>query len=367
MKTQKLTIAMFGSYPPPYGGVAIHIQRLRAMLVKNCIECIIYDISNYTKKDKKTININKIYNWYHIFIPKGDIVHIHKSYINLKHIIFFIILYRVMGKKVILTYHGRRYDVKNFNWFKRMITKATADFISHYIVVGPHIKDNLLFLNVNPNKISIIPAFLPPVIKNEEIDKIPQRIFDFMEHHTPLISANAYRISFYNNQDLYGVDMCIDLCADLQNVYPQIGLVFCLPDIGDYEYFNKMKQKITGKGIENNFLFVTQSYQFYPILMKSDIFVRPTNTDGDAISIREALYFKIPAVASDVVPRPEGTILFKNRDFNDFTLKVKGVLDNYKWHKEGLEAIKLEDNFEKLMRVYKEAISYRTEKNERRR
>lgn len=358
MKTQKLTIAMFGSYPPPYGGVAIHIQRLRAMLVKNCIECIIYDISNYTKKDKKIININKIYNWYHVFIPKGDIVHIHKSYINLKHIIFFIILYRVMGKKVVLTYHGRRYDVKNFNWFKRMITKATADFISHYIVVGPHIKDKLLFLNVNPNKISIIPAFLPPVIKNEEIDEIPQRIFDFMEHHTPLISANAYRISFYNNQDLYGIDMCVELCNNLKKKYPKIGLILCLPYIGDLNYFNIIQNKIKDYGIKNNFLFITQPYQFYPILMNSDIFVRPTNTDGDAVSIREALYFRVPVVTSDIVPRPEEVILFKNRDINDFTLKVKDILNNYEWHKKILEEVKLEDNYKKIIEVYNKVNGY---------
>ena len=126
----------------------------------------------------------------------------------------------------------------------------------------------------------------------------------------------------------------------------------CLPDIGDYDYFNKMEQKIADKSIENNFLFVTQPYQIYPILMKSDIFVRPTNTDDDAVSVREALYFKIPLVASDVVPRPEGTILFKNRDINDFTLKVKDILDNYRWHKKRLEAVKVEDDAEKILGVY---------------
>jgi len=89
-----------------------------------------------------------------------------------------------------------------------------------------------------------------------------------------------------------------------------------------------MKQRISDKQIEENFLFQTKPCQMYPIIMKSDLFLRPTNTDGDAVSIREALHFKVPAVASDVCPRPEGTILFKCRDIDDLTSKVKEVLDN---------------------------------------
>lgn len=366
----KLTIVLIGSYPPPYGGVTVHIRRLQTFLLNNGIQCIVYEYNkpcSHLKNNENIINIRKIKNWRHILNPKGSVIHIHTSRLHLKKSIIFSLLCKLRGKKVIITYHALAYlhDAEHFRWLKK-IAKLSSKFVFHYIAVSPEIKNKLLLLKVKSNKISVIPAFLPPTIKQRDIEDIPQAIWDFIRNHNPIISSNAFRISFYNNQDLYGVDMCIDLCADLQNAYPLIGLVFCLPDIGDYEYFNKMKQKITGNGIENNFLFVTQPYQFYPILTKSDIFVRPTNTDGDAVSIREALYFRIPVVTSDIVSRPDGTILFKNRDVDDFTIKVKDVLDNYEWHKEGLEAIKLEDNFEKLMGVYQKAISYRTEKNERR-
>ena len=119
-----------------------------------------------------------------------------------------------------------------------------------------------------------------------------------------------------------------------------------------------MKQRIAEKCIENNFLFITEQYQFYPILMKSDVFVRPTNTDGDAVSLRAALYFKIPSVTSDAVPRPEGTILFKSRDINDFTSKVKDVLDNHKQHKMRLEEVELGDNIGKIIEIYQNIASY---------
>lgn len=87
--------------------------------------------------------------------------------------------------------------------------------------------------------------------------------------------------------------------------------------------------------------------------MKCDVFVRPTNTDGDAVSLREALYFWIPSVASDAVQRPEGTVLFNSRDIDDFTAKVKDMIDIYERYKRISETVKMEDNFEKIMEVYR--------------
>ena len=86
--------------------------------------------------------------------------------------------------------------------------------------------------------------------------------------------------------------------------------------------------------------------------MKSDVFVRPTNTDGYGVSIAEAIHFKIPAVASDVCQRPEGTILIRSRDIDDFTSKIKNVLDNYEVHKRRVAKVILEDNVEKILELY---------------
>ncbi len=54
-----------------------------------------------------------------------------------------------------------------------------------------------------------------------------------------------------------------------------------------------------------------------PLFEYIDIFLRPTNTDGDSLSIREAIYSGIPTIASDIVERPFGTITFKNRVVSD--------------------------------------------------
>jgi glycogen synthase len=46
----------------------------------------------------------------------------------------------------------------------------------------------------------------------------------------------------------------------------------------------------------------------------ADLFVRPTLADGDAVSVREALFLGRPVVASDAAHRPPGVRLFKTGD-----------------------------------------------------
>ncbi|HET9594605.1 MAG TPA: glycosyltransferase, partial [Anaeromyxobacteraceae bacterium] len=50
------------------------------------------------------------------------------------------------------------------------------------------------------------------------------------------------------------------------------------------------------------------------VVAASDVFVRPTTADGDALSVREALALGRPVVASAVGDRPPGCLLFPPGD-----------------------------------------------------
>ena len=209
-----------------------------------------------------------------------------------------------------------------------------------------------------------VPAFIPPTVKEEDYQKVPPYVRDFMKLHNPVISANAFRIRFYRGVDLYGLDMIVELTARLKNRYPEIGTVFCLPSIGDKEYFDRLNQEINESGLSEHILFITQPIdEVYPIWQESDIFVRPTVTDGDALSIREALYFKTPVVTSDACPRPEGVILFNNRNIDSFTNSVEKVLGNYTQFKKEAESIKVDSAFNRILGIYNNLAERGTERN----
>lgn len=353
-RDKKPKIALIGAYPPPYGGISIHIQRLKDILDKKGIECFVYSFSEYDYNNIKNVEgikspLKWIINFF--FNANEDIIHNHGSDWRLRVIIS---LMSLMGKKSIISIHGESLKKSlEGNYFKKIIIKTSLKFSSAVIAANRDIKELCLNIGVKPEKIHLISPFIPPFIKENEINEIPKNIKDFISKHSPIISANAYKISFFNNQDLYGIDLCVILAAHLQKEYPDIGFVFLLPNVGNHDYFNKLKSILSEKNIENNFIFITEPLdQFYPILMKSDIFVRPTNTDGDSVSIKEALYLDVPVIASDAVIRHESTILFKNRSMDDYIEKCEEVINNYEFYKKMVESTELEKNDEKILELY---------------
>jgi len=349
-------IALLGAYPPPYGGVSIHIQRLMYGLEKKGIECVVYDFSGEQKdvSDNNVVVVRNHKKWLlkYIFTVKENIIHVHVSDWRLRAVIG---LMGLLGKKTVISIHGEILEgsLKEGSWLRKQIIKLAIKHASFIIADNEKIKNLALSLGVEQQKTAHISAFIPPTVKEGDYRKVPQYVWDFIHEHKPVISANAFRISFHNGIDLYGLDMVAELTARLKNRCPKLGVVFCLPSIGDKEYFDKLNQEIKERGLTEHILFITEPLdEVYPIWQESDIFVRPTVTDGSAISVIEALYFRTPVVTSDACPRPKGVILFKNRDIDSFTENVERVLNNYTQFKKEAESIEVESGINKILEVY---------------
>ena len=270
------------------------------------------------------------------------------------------------NRKKVLTIHGESKDLFDHKWVrdhkfifmhkylpKLSLMALSLNSFDVIICVKKGDKEYLKAKGVNKPVLEV-PAFIFPF--DDELTIIPKYILDFISSKKFVISANASLIQFYDHKDLYGIDMCIDLIEMLNANKKDIGMVFCLPSINDALYFNKLQNLIIDKGIERNFLFVNEKIELYPIIQRSQLFLRPTNTDGDAVSIREALLYKTPTIASDICVRPKGTILFKTRDINDLYNKTVDVINNYEKAKERLGSIELKDNALKLLKIYEEFI-----------
>jgi hypothetical protein len=214
---------------------------------------------------------------------------------------------------------------------KKCFYKSFLERLDTLIVVGSHILSDYKNREINlPKEVIIEPAFLPPPLDEEQkiLNTYPKELTDFIDNCSPFITANAFQITFHEDIDLYGLDMCIELTAKLKNDYPNIGFVFALAnEKANVEYLEKMKIRIQELEIEDNFYFITGQKELWPLFKQANLMIRLTNTDGDAISIREAILFDTKTIASDVSNRPDETVLFKSRDLNDLYKKAKGIID----------------------------------------
>ena len=340
-------IVQVGPYPEPIGGISIYIKRMKQYLDLKGLENEVWDLSNVNKDIQGVTNIRFRYVPFK-YLFRRDIKLIHYNICGISHKIYIGIFNKLFFKrrKKILTIHGESKDLFNNN---ALIIKSLNSFDA-IICVKAGDKEYLCTKGIN-KPIYEIPAFIFPTAEAESI-AIPNYILDFINSKNFIISANASSIQFYDNKDLYGIDMCIDLIEKLNKSRKDVVMVFCIPYINNIEYFNKLKSEIRNRGIESKFLFVNEKIELYPIIKRTDLFLRPTNSDGYGVSIAEAIYNNVPAIASDVCVRPEGTILFKSRDMDDLYNKTVEVIENYDLFKEKLKTIKFEDNARKLLEIY---------------
>jgi len=340
-------IVQVGPYPDPIGGVSIYIKRMKMYLDLNLQDNEVWDLSKTNKNIQGVTSIRLRYVPFK-YLFRRDIKVIHYNIIGINYKIYIGLFNKLFLNKMksIVTIHGESKElfVNNNNLMR--IALNSFDVI---ICVKSGDKDYLCSKGIT-KPIYEIPAFIFP--PNDDDASVPDYILNFINSKKFIITANASLIQFYDNQDLYGIDMCIELIEMLNKDRKDVGMVFCIPQINDAEYFDKLKDMIKTKNIEDNFLFVNENMELYPIIKRSNLFVRPTNNDGYGVSIAEAIYCNVPAIASDVCVRPEGAILFKSRDMDDLYSKTVDVIDNYDKYKEKIKDIKFEDNARKISQIY---------------
>ena len=358
-----MKVILIGSYPPPYGGISIHMQRLYKKLMRNGINTEIYSLNKIKKENEriKYFNLKKDFIKL-IFLKKDNIIHFHGS--SFKARILLAITAYIFRRKVIMTVHGvsLEEEYKRLNIIGKVLYKFFLNKISYLIVVNPQIKEWCIQNNILKEKIEVIPGYIDPIVDEEDYEKIDKQVWNFIEKRKKakdvVITANG-NIRFYNNEDLYGIDLLVELVERLREKNYKLSLIFALLGYEQQSkeeriYFEKLLKKIKDNKLESFIYFYkVKDTEYYPILEKADIFIRSTNTDGDAISLREGIYFKKICIASDVVVRPDEIILIKNRNIKELLLQVENVIKNYKIEKKRVSDIEIKEYFNEILEVYK--------------
>lgn len=300
------------------GGVSVHIHRLVSLLNLD------FDFSYIDESPKNLskiniLNIRSIKDQFKIFtaINNSDLIHIHSGNWILR--IYFLLIAIILKKKIIVTLHSLR-----LKGLKLSITSYLLRKTCRVIAVSDEIKQKLP-INIL-NKIILLEAFLPPDIENEPV--LPEEIVNCISEHRNkccLIAANAFRLKKMQNGELYGLDQCIEVAKKAKSDSYALHIIFVIGTIKDEDkpYLEFFQQKIKNKNIESHITIYPSSLSFIRLINEVDIVLRPTLTDGDALTIREALYMNTSVLASKVVKRPKFTTLYETANVDDLFFKIK--------------------------------------------
>ncbi len=322
-------LAILGSYPPPYGGVSVHVQRLCPLLEKRGISYVVYNATGDYGDGKRVVPVftgRRSWMIRYFFTGREQAIYLMSD--RLITWVIAAIVSRLRGKRIIIRLRNAAVpDWIKQSWWRQTLARFALRRMEGIVCVSQLLYDSCRSLGVPQERLHWSPGFLPPSDPSADRGDVNPEVWDFVKKRSPIIAANG-KVDWYNGQDLYGLDQLLELATRLKPDYPNIGIVVCmwnhLP--GDDAYIQKLNDEAKSRGVSDAILLNTRSGVFVPVLADADVFIRPTNTDGDANSVREGLYLGIPTIASDAVERPAGTILFRNRNVDDMEAKVRSAL-----------------------------------------
>lgn len=329
-------IKELGFIPPKYGGISVSIGRLIDKLTEDGFIAGGF----YSKENKNPEIINS-----ELFEPELNLstrrflvelpyclrilrpYKVLHSHYSLEHMIYMWSFLHILKKKIVVTVHNSM--VQSFysqtDPINRFFLKKVA---SHknvtWIAVSEQAKDEMLHLPVHfRDTIQVIPAYIPD--SRSITGRLPERLQAYIDKHEKLIVFYGHSFMLHGGKDVYGFNEALSVYSKLvNNTQQSIGFVLCLTEASDVEKINLLHHKAKQMGIDDKVF-----WQLEPIIdMKAlwhetDVYIRPTSTDGDSVAVREALDLGVQVVASDVCPRPNKTIIYKFNNMYDFVDKVE--------------------------------------------
>lgn len=292
MKNNKLLI--IGKCPLPIGGVTIHVQRLLDWLDHSNIKYEYYDLKRFE------------FLSFCSAIRRNDYAHLHSSSPVLR--LVFAVICSMSHTKALITYHG---NIGRFGFVKNKLDALSVRLAYLPIVLN---QGSLRIARKYNHKVILSSAYIPEVNagKNTLSEDTLNAISRLRQSNKVIACTNAYNLSFdKNGNEIYGISFLVSCFRNSGNA-----LIISDPS-GNYR--KKIKTEY------DNILFLAYPHSFIEVLKLSDCFIRYTSTDGDSLSIHEALDCNIPVIATDVVSRPDGVILVQLNDEVDLQSKLSQI------------------------------------------
>ena len=318
-----ILVEIWGTYPPPYGGVSIHVMRLFWGLKKyDDLDVSLINLkSTFEKQEEKIYKGTCVFcEFIKLLLKTKRIIHLHV----INPFFWYIITIFATRHHLFLTLHGQNLKKKRPLLIEIMI-KRTLHRMDCIFLNDPDYRNFLIeSYHLEDKKLKLVPAFIPPM----EIERkgVPNFVIEFRNRKKYIISANAWKIYKRDGEDIYGILTLLKLINILKKEGLDVGLIFCYAQY-EKHFYNEILQKIKDFKLEEDVILVNMDKgNAFEIWEISDLFVRPTSYDIEGFSIKEALYFGVPAIASDVCLRPKEAVTYRFDDFEDLVKKVRKIL-----------------------------------------
>jgi glycosyltransferase involved in cell wall biosynthesis len=299
-----MRILQLGPYPPPNGGVQTNLKAIHDLLGERGHHASVIAMT----RDSQTENVPDVYKPRSIFellklllTLRYDIVHLHiGGNLNFRLAALMTLCGLLPNRKSIVTFHSGGYAAEAVHSAKFFSRRGFA-FRSVDFVIGVNEQMLEMFerFGVEKQKMRLILPFV--LQKPNRALAVLEELQRFAEKHQPFLLT----VGLLEKE--YALSLQIEALEHVLEAFPKAGLMI----LGSGSLENELREIIASKKYSENIFLagdVKRDITLH-LIEKADVLLRPTYYDGDAVSVREALFLQTPVVATDNGMRPDGVNL----------------------------------------------------------
>jgi len=315
-------IVQLGPYPPPHGGVQSNLVAIHQYLRAHGVRSSVINLTRHRQRDGDGIYFPQSAGAVlaRIAALHPTILHLHiGGDITPRLVLLGLVCSQWPGAKSVLTFHSGGYAQTPPG---RSASPATLrGFMlrrfSRLIAVNRELGDLFQRFGAARERIRVIaphalPGASPPI-------ELPAAIEDFLRVHHPVLISMGWL------EPEYDYPLQIRALDFIRARYPDAGLLI----LGAGRLEPELRKQIAATQYHDAVLLAGDQPHDIALaaLDRSQAFLRTTAYDGDSVSVREALHFGVPVVATDNGMRPEGVILMRDGGIESLRAGVEEALE----------------------------------------
>jgi glycogen synthase len=347
-----MRVLLLGPYPPPHGGVQTNLVAIHRLLLHRRIPSTVINLTRYRRPDSDDVYYPK--SAFHVvrLLSKlrYDIAHMHIGGDLATRLLGLGLLCSLRpGCKTVLTFHSGGYpsSAAGRTAHPRTFRGFVLRRFDRLIGVNQELLDLFHRVGVSPQRTRLIPPHSFPVLNGQRNASLPARLDHFFHHHQPVLIA----VSGLHPE--YDLPLQIDVLGPVREKAPTAGLLI----IGSGPLQAELQNRIQAKPYADHILMCGDLPHATTLqaIARSDLMLRTTFYDGDAISVREALHLGTPVVATDNGMRPGGVRLIPPRNLSALHGAIEAALAAPPSNRPSLIDSD-EENVEAVLNLYRELM-----------
>ena len=355
-----LRVLLLGPFPPPWGGVQTNLVALRDFLRRQGVTCTVVNLTRYRRPDEDDVHYPRSgLDVIRLLLRlRYDVIHFHiGGNLSQRLVLLGLVCTVLPWAKVVLTFHsggyprspdGRRARPRTFRGF------VLRRFDRH-IAVNQELVEFFQRVGCADERVRLIPPHAVPTTSLADLTsaELPPAVARFAATHQPLITTVS------GLEPEYDIPLQLEALGAIREQHADAGLIIA----GSGSLMEELRHLSNTKPYRDHILLAGDLPHAVTLttVAQSDLFLRTTHYDGDAISVREALWLGTPVIATDNGMRPAGVHLVPIGDLAALTSAIEAQLalprgprdvENGVGEREPIG----EENLHATLRLYEEVI-----------